>query len=1353
MPSSLPVCFSEIWRRRTSTLSAHRRERATLEAVASTIPEEARAFSGEAAAAVYLAALITSLERLITTTSPILSKSQRERRPEKMTKQEKRRVKKKTKDAENSVRDMSVPQLMASGNANNDTTVMMDNDDDDPIGTDSNEGINLASSLVYLTSLAVSGCSTAVLNAKAELVLEIAMRAYDHVAGHPHVARHTPKIFSTVLAVLGSMSWSNPTMQRAYIYLLREATDSDIKSRRKARESLKSLLSCPRATVIRTRTSSTTTAFFVNEIKEYNEFFGSTLRDAELEATQVSSLISVLTGVELVSGSLKPIDAARLSKHLVVITTKNQYDVMAFAYKGLASLIGLNQTDAHSEDRSQGAPRIPQSDLKKLMTAIVENELPEDLSDDLREAYARCLQVGGSTYVSYFNHPPLSTDLIIQCVQRMFDMVSTSAQPKCTRCICAALRNLVRQRWFSTRSDVLSVLQNFVSDSFRTIWNEVLPVLKGYLENDMTAGSPVMSDSIRKLLRSLLKKRQEACDRDDRKGLDILQSLISSIARGGGASHIFEQCRLEYNEKEHVTNAWLLPLLRDNIRGATVNLFSRACVPLATRLQEALVSMRKQKRVIEAKNIANYVSQIWGLLPAFCTQPSDLWDDNSLNTLFQAIYHCLTDEDNLTMYTIGVGGLRQLSISVESLPSEEEKSQTIRLSFASRLKKLYQTISDVNEKIPDERRGMLLEAVTAACKATNNPAVVLSMLRKSVRRLLELRVDMSNDGLEKSRLPKDNAQVIRQQCAAADLSISIAESRIMPIDASEVGFLEKALSPFFSNPKESSLQKKAYRVATLLLSVRQNDPSSPEYVSFLDTISTSGKTVASGAKAARLALISTLIHESLRLNLGSQRVSYLQRLNDAFLSEVIMGTRDVSEKTRSASFETLVIMARSWNSSSSGADYSGLKGFFFAVMAGLGARTVPMIASTVTALGRLIYDFKGEALMSEEFRQIIDSMFAAGSGNSDAAMADDVSETEKHGTENVEPGPISILLRHNDVEVQKAALGVVKIATKVLAEPSTRLTAVLPGIVPGLVYVAARSKKQEVRLRVRVVFERILRKCGYEALHAVFPPEHMKLLSAVRKKYSRDMVKKHAAKEKRKQGGIKPQMYEAQGEDGTDMFVEDTDSDSDVERDILDGDELLKANKKQKSSSRTEKSSDVMDLLDGRARGLGEVEDANDQTSRHKKRSSKGSEVTKYSKDGRIIVVESDDGSGLAEIGSASDSSDDEDGKGLSRNAMNVAVGKRRRMEGEKGDRYSKRLKGSFGDEYKSRRGAGDVKRSGRPDPFAYVPLGMEMIGPGARPGLIGASRNRKGSSLSKLMRGSRGKKSRGKPMGVPGKR
>lgn len=60
----------------------------------------------------------------------------------------------------------------------------------------------------------------------------------------------------------------------------------------------------------------------------------------------------------------------------------------------------------------------------------------------------------------------------------------------------------------------------------------------------------------------------------------------------------------------------------------------------------------------------------------------------------------------------------------------------------------------------------------------------------------------------------------------------------------------------------------------------------------------------------------------------------------------------------------------------------------------------------------------------------------------------------------------------------------------------------LPAIVPSLLDVSAESKK-DLRLRMEVVLERLLRKCGREALEAEFPENHRKFLQKIRRRHDR----------------------------------------------------------------------------------------------------------------------------------------------------------------------------------------------------------------------------------------------------------
>lgn len=69
---------------------------------------------------------------------------------------------------------------------------------------------------------------------------------------------------------------------------------------------------------------------------------------------------------------------------------------------------------------------------------------------------------------------------------------------------------------------------------------------------------------------------------------------------------------------------WLLPLLKRFVRGAPLAYFIRSLLPLADKLQSAAVAADGNDLPVEAKNLMHVNSQVWGLLPAFCLECTDL---------------------------------------------------------------------------------------------------------------------------------------------------------------------------------------------------------------------------------------------------------------------------------------------------------------------------------------------------------------------------------------------------------------------------------------------------------------------------------------------------------------------------------------------------------------------------------------------------------------------------------------------------------------------------------------------------------------------------------------------------------
>lgn len=80
-----------------------------------------------------------------------------------------------------------------------------------------------------------------------------------------------------------------------------------------------------------------------------------------------------------------------------------------------------------------------------------------------------------------------------------------------------------------------------------------------------------------------------------------------------------------------------------------------------------------------------------------------------------------------------------------------------------------------------------------------------------------------------------------------------------------------------------------------------------------------------------------------------------------------------------------------------------------------------------------------------------------------------------------------------------------------IALDAARLERILKAILPPMLDVAIDSKN-DLRLRVKIIIERLLRKCGREVLEVVFPEEHAKLLRSVRRQWQRRTRKKNEEK-------------------------------------------------------------------------------------------------------------------------------------------------------------------------------------------------------------------------------------------------
>jgi len=138
---------------------------------------------------------------------------------------------------------------------------------------------------------------------------------------------------------------------------------------------------------------------------------------------------------------------------------------------------------------------------------------------------------------------------------------------------------------------------------------------------------------------------------------------------------------------------------------------------------------------------------------------------------------------------------------------------------------------------------------------------------------------------------------------------------------------------------------------------------------------------------------------------------------------------------------------------------------------------------------------------------------------------------------------VCALLEGKSREVVKACLGFVKVV--VVRLPQQDLAAELPRLVPAILHWSEDSKNR-FKLKVRVVLERMCKRCGYEVVEAHVPREHLKLIAHIKREDARMEKKKKSSVAGSEHGGAKSTRTARRSEwrDG-DIFSDDEMDDSD----------------------------------------------------------------------------------------------------------------------------------------------------------------------------------------------------------------
>uniref|UniRef100_A0A2K6EW19 Ribosomal RNA processing 12 homolog n=1 Tax=Propithecus coquereli TaxID=379532 RepID=A0A2K6EW19_PROCO len=487
-------------------------------------------------------------------------------------------------------------------------------------------------------------------------------------------------------------------------------------------------------------------------------------------------------------------------------------------------------------------------------------------------------------------------------------------------------------------------------------------------------------------------------------------------------------------------------------------------------------------------------------------------------------------------------------------------------------------------------------------------------------------------------------------------------------DEAAISKLYSTIRPYLEN-KAHGVQKKAYRVLEEVCASPQG-PGARFVQSHLEdlkkTLLDSLRSTSSPAKRPRLKCLIHIVKK-----LSAEHEEFIA----ALVPEVILCTKEVSVGARNNAFALLVEMGRAFLRFDSNQE-EALQRYLVLIYPGL-VGPVTMVSCSILALTHLLFEFKG--LMG--------------------------TSTVEQLLENV-----CLLLASRTRDVVKSALGFIKVAVVVMdvVHLAKHVQLVMEAI--GKL---SDDMRRHFRMKLRNLFTKFIRKFGFDLVKGLLPQEYHKVLVNIRKAESR--AKRHRALS---QAGVEEEEEEEEPTQGKGDSIEEILADSEDE----DNEEERSRGKEQRKLARQRSRAwlkegggdEPLNFLDPK------VAQRVLATQPGPSRGRKKDHGFKVSADGRLIIKEEEDGDKTEE--EEGTKGEDEEMADLMEDA-GVRSKKHQRLKRQKepdeeelemppqyqaggtGIHRPVAKKATPGAEYKAKKAKGDVKRKGRLDPYAYIPL------------------------------------------------
>lgn len=559
----------------------------------------------------------------------------------------------------------------------------------------------------------------------------------------------------------------------------------------------------------------------------------------------------------------------------------------------------------------------------------------------------------------------------------------------------------------------------------------------------------------------------------NKKAEDFIATCIAAM----GPEVVLSTLPLNLTEtsKERPGRAWLLPIVRDNVRLASLKYYQNEILPVVSKF-ETLIKNSQDPKSMQCKVFQTIIDQIWSILPGFCDLTTDLdsaFTDDFAAYLADKLYSevglrvviCKSLKTLIDSNMVYTDEATEVSAFETEKLSIEGAKQNIAF-LASKSSNILSMLFNVFSSTVPESRGFVLDTIDAFLRIV--PAADLENSFNKVCALLKQAID--EEGEQQSKLA--NGQLL----SATMMDLVVAMAKYVP--ESSLNALFSILATAIKMESNALMQKRSYRIITKLSETESGVNAIKQFNHELQKIILeTAETTSLSCRPARLAAMQEIL-----ATVSSDDLSFIPSI----LQEVIMSTKDVNEKAREISYSLLIQMGRVMEKggvipnagmleNEDAVKQANLTEYFTMVCAGLAAQSPHMISAAITAISCIVYEFKDE-LPQDVLLEIVST--------------------------------VELFLTHNSREIAKAAIGFVKV--EILALPQDLIQANLSQMLAKLMK-WSHEHKGHFKTKVKHIIERLIRKFGVEAVEEAIPVEDRKLVANIKKSRSRAKKKEAGA--------------------------------------------------------------------------------------------------------------------------------------------------------------------------------------------------------------------------------------------------